>query len=91
MEGVKIQMQENGDGKGSKAEIIDASALQPFDVTSTYSFVDSHYHVMLSEACSTALPMTIALHHIRLKINIIFTNLIRIRFIVQCLLLQVVH
>ena len=51
MEGVELEINQNGNGKDPeyKGEIIDASSLQEFDVTATYSFVDSHYHVMLSE------------------------------------------
>jgi hypothetical protein len=48
MEGVQLQMEKNGNSK-EREEIMDTSALQEFDVTATYSFVDSHYYVMLSE------------------------------------------
>ena len=49
---VQLQM-EKGRGKDDKQEepdeVIDISKIEEFDVTATYSFVDSHYHVMLSE------------------------------------------
>ena len=42
MEGVQLQMEKNGNSK-EREEIMDTSALQEFDVTASYSFVDSHY------------------------------------------------
>ena len=45
---VNLEMAKEGDDYDPDA-VIDASELETFDVTASYTFADNQYHVMLSE------------------------------------------